>query len=141
MKSPIAIESTGFIEKNQRKNIYQFRHMVLQEYLAALYLYLQSSNLINVLHENNYRSCIPVIAGFRGIENGENTDLIAFFINKLREYTSTGKWKVLLPRSPAKTIVLNWLKSMVQNLVVGGKLILAENCGLLLAAFYEYQGI
>ena len=28
MKSPIAIESTGFIEKNQRKNIYQFRQEV-----------------------------------------------------------------------------------------------------------------
>ena len=140
VKSPIAIESTGFIEKNQRKNIYQFRHMVLQEYLAALYLYLKSSNLTKVFHENNYRSCIPIIAAFSGIENAENTEPIAFFINKLREYTSMGKWKMVLPRSPAKRIVLNWLTSMIRNLVVQHKLILDENCSLLLAAFYEYQG-
>ena len=138
MKSPIAIESTGLIEKNQRKNIYQFRHMVPQEYLAALYLYLKSSNLTKVFHESNYRSCIPIIAGLSGIENAENAEPIAFFISKLRAYT--GKWKLLLPRSPAKRIVLNWLKSMVQNLVVRHKLIVDDNCSLLFAAFYEYQG-
>ena len=141
IKSPIALQTTGFIEKNQRKNIYQFRHLVLQEYLTALYLYLKSSNLTKVLHENNYRSCIPIIAGFSGIENVENTDQIALFIKQLKEHSSCkGKWKLHLPRTPAKTIVLNWLKSIIENLVVQHKLILADNSRSLLAAFYEYQG-
>ena len=141
IKSPIALQTTGFIEKNQRKNVYQFRHLVLQEYLTALYLYLKSSNLTKVLHENKYRSCIPIIAGFSGIDNVENTDQIALFIKNLKDHIScTGKWKLHLPRTPAKTIVLNWLKSMIQNLVVRDKLILADNSRSLLGAFYEYQG-
>ena len=141
IKSPIALETTGFIVKNQRKNIYQFRHLVLQEYLAALYLYLKSSNLNNAFLENNYKSCIPIIAGFSGIDNVVNTDPIAFFINKLKEHSSsTGKWKRLVQRSPPKIIVVKWLKSVIQNLVVQHELILDENCGSLLTAFFEYQG-
>ena len=141
IKSPIALETTGFIVKNQRKNIYQFRHLVLQEYLAALYLYLKSSNLNKVFLENNYKSCIPIIAGFSGIDNVVKTDPIAFFINKLKEHSSsTGKWKRLVPRSPAKIIVVKWLQSVIQNLVVQHKLILDENCGSLFTAFFEYQG-
>ena len=141
IKSPIALQTTGFIVKNQRKNIYQFRHLVLQEYLTALYLYLKSTNLTKVLHESNYRSCIPIIAGFSGIETVDNTDLIALFIKKLKEHSSgNGKWKLHLKKTPAKTSVLNWLKSMIQNLVVQHKLILADNSRSLLAAFYEYQG-
>ena len=141
IKSPIALETTGFIVKNQRKNIYQFRHLVLQEYLAALYLYLKSSNLNKVFHENNYKSCIPIIAGFSGIDNVVKTDPIAIFINKLKEhYSSTGKWKRLIQRSPAKIIVVKWLTSVIQNLVVQHKLILDENCGSLLTAFFEYHG-
>ena len=66
-KFPVALESTGFIVKDHRSKIYQFRHLVLQEYFAALYMYLKS-DITQIFHEKNYRSCIPIISGFSGIE-------------------------------------------------------------------------
>ena len=149
-KFPIALETTGFIVKDQRSKIYQFRHLVLQEYFAALYMYLKS-DITQIFNENNYRSCIPIIAGFSGIEMVDNKDLIKLLIKNLREQScSKSKWEsfVSIFKSPAKTIaqpaniiVQNWLNSMFDELITGdGKLKLDENCSLLLSAFYECQG-
>ena len=57
---PIAFETTGFIVKDQRSEIYQFRHLVLQEYFSVLYMYLKS-DITQIFHENNYRSCLPYL--------------------------------------------------------------------------------
>ena len=147
-KFPIALETTGFIVKDQRSKIYQFRHLVLQEYFAALYMYLKS-DFTQIFHENNYRSCLPIIAGFSGIEIVDNEDPITLLIKKLREQ-SMCKWKWLLPLitslaktflNPAKTVVQNWLNSMFENMIINShKLKLDGNCSSLLAAFYECQG-
>ena len=144
-KFPIALESTGFIVKDQRSKIYQFRHLVLQEYFAALYMYLQS-DFTKIFHENNYRSCIPIISGFSGIEIVDNEDPITLLIKKLKVqgrpfFKKKLKWLLPRFRYPAKTIVQNWLNSMFEKLLTNGnKLKLDENCSLLLAAFFECQG-
>ena len=145
-KFPIALETTGFIVKDQRSNVYQFRHLVLQEYFAALYMYLKS-DITQIFHENNYRSCIPIISGFSGIEIVDNDDPITLLIKNLKHQSSSRKR--LIPRfrypgktivQPAKTVVQNWLNSMFEKLVHSGELKLDRDCSLLLAAFYECQG-
>ena len=148
-KFPIALETTGFIVKDQRSNVYQFRHLVLQEYFAALYMYLKS-DFTQIFHENNYRSCISIISGFSGIEIVDKEDPITLLIKQLKwQLSSMYKRKSLLPRfrypgktvaQPAKTVVQNWLNSMFEKLLTYGQLKLDENCSLLLAAFYECQG-
>ena len=144
-KFPIALETTGFIVKDQRSKIYQFRHLVLQEYFAALYMYLQSDCTKN-FHENNYRSCIPIISGFSGMEIVDNEeDPITLLIKKLKEHireSSKNKWKTIVkPAEKNKIVVQNWLNSRFENLIeYDKKLKLNENCSLLLAAFYECQG-
>ena len=118
---PIALETTGFIVKDQRSKIYQFRHLVLQEYFAALYMYIKS-DITQIFHEKNYRSCIPIISGFSGIETVDNEDPITLLITKLREQLfSKSKWESFLSIfksldktsvQPAKIIVQNGLNSM-----------------------------
>ena len=148
-KFPIALETTGFIVKDQRSKVYQFRHLVLQEYFAALYMYLKS-DITEIFHENNYRSCIPIISGFSGIEIVDNDDPITLLIKKLKEQSSSrNKLKRLIPIfrypsktivPPAKVVVQNWLNSTFEKLIHLGKLKLDEDCSILLTAFYECQG-
>ena len=147
-KFPIELETTGFIVKDQRSKIYQFRHLVLQEYFAALYMYLKS-DFTQVFHENNYRSCIPFIAGFSGIEIVDTNDPITLLIKKLKgQSSSRNKLKRLLPRfiyrartiaPPSKIVVQNWLNSEFEDLIYFNKMYLG-GASLLLAAFYECQG-
>ena len=147
---PIALETTGFIVKDQRSEIYQFRHLVLQEYFAALYMYLKS-DITQIFQENNYRSCIPIISGLSGIEIVDNDDTITLLIKNLkRQSSSRNKLKRLIPRfrypnksivQPAKIVIQNWLNSMFESLLSSENILkLDDNCSLLLAAFYECQG-
>ena len=101
-------------------------------------MYLKS-DITQIFHENNYRSCIPIIAGFSGIEIVDNEDPITLLIKKLKEQFSARASSK--NRSSAKIVVQNWLKSMFEKLLTyGNELKLDENCSLLLAAFYECQG-
>ena len=113
-------------------------------------MYLKS-DITQIFQENNYRSCIPIVAGFSGIEIVDTDDPITLLIKKLKEQLSSrNKPKRILPSfryragtrvQPAKIVVQNWLNSMFEKLLLNGnKLKLDGGCSLLLMAFYECQG-
>ena len=136
----IPLEETCFIVKDKIKSVYQFRHLVLQEYLAALHFYLISPNISKIFNEVNYLSCIPIIAGLSGIENVTDGDQIAWLVTKLKEY-STNTLKVKLRRffvkNNAKVIVQRWLEHMLGDQYNKyGQLVIGPNCSSLLASFY-----
>ena len=140
----IPLEETGFIVKDKIKNVYQFRHLVLQEYLAALHFYAVSPNISKIFNDVNYISCILIIAGLSGIENVKDGDPIACLVTKLIEHsTSTVNIKLrrFFARRNAKVIVEDWLERKFgdQNNVYG-KLVIDPSCSSLLASFYECQG-
>ena len=83
----IPLEETGFIVKDKVKSVYQFRHLVLQEYLAALHFYVMSPHISKVFDEINYVSCIPIIAGLNGIESMKDGDPIACLVRNLKEHS------------------------------------------------------
>ena len=140
----VPLEETGFIVKDQVKSVYQFRHLVLQEYLAALHFYVMSPHISKIFNEVNYISCIPIIAGLSGIENVTDGDPIAYFVTKLKEYsTHTVKVKLrrLFVKNNTKVIVQRWLERMLGHQYNdNGKLVIGPNCSSLLASFYECQG-
>ena len=140
----IPLEETGFIVKDKVKSVYQFRHLVLQEYLAALYFYVMSPHVSKIFDEVNYVSCIPIIAGLSGIENMKDGDPIARLVMKLKEHsTNTVKIKLrrFFVRRNAKVIVEDWLQRMLGDQYNDyGKLVIDPNCSSLLASFYECQG-
>ena len=149
----IPLEETGFIVKDKLKSVYQFRHLVLQEYLAALHFYVMSPHISQIFDEVNYVSCIPIIAGLIGIENvkvqytdcgNEVIDPIARLVRKLKEHsTNTVKIKLrrFFIRRNAKIIVENWIERMFGDQYNdNGKLVIDPNCSSLLASFYECQG-
>ena len=135
----IALEDTGFIVKDQRKNIFQFRHLVLQEYFAALYFYLGAGDLSKIFCNANYVNCIPIISGLSGMENGDSSDTIACFVKYLKTLSHHNKLERFFSRRSAKTIIQDWLKAQFQNLLLQDKLIINENSSSLLAAYYECQ--
>ena len=140
----IPLEETGFIVKDKVKSVYQFRHLVLQEYLAALHFYVMSPHISKIFDEVNYVSCIPIIAGLSGIENVKDGDPIACLVRKLKEHsTNTVKIKLrrFFVRRNAKVIVEDWLERMLGAQYNDyGKLVIDPNCSSLLASFYECQG-
>ena len=140
----IPLEETGFIVKDKIKSIYQFRHLVLQEYLAALHFYVISPNISKIFNEVNYSSCIPIIAGLSGIENVANGDPIACFIRKLKKYSSNTvkvKLRRFFVKNNTKEIVQRLLERMLGDLYNdNGELVIGPNCSSLLASFYECQG-
>ena len=140
----IPLEETGFIVKDKIKSVYQFRHLVLQEYLAALHFYIISPNISKIFNEVNYISCIPIIAGLSGIENVTDGDPIACLVRKLKEYSiNTVKVKLrrFFVKKNTKEIVQRWLQRMlVDQYDDNGKLVIGPNCSPLLESFYECQG-
>jgi len=83
LQCPIHLEQTGFIVKVRRDNlskaVYQFRHLILQEFLCAVYLNV--TKWINP-HVTNRElsSCIPTLFGIERILKDKNNELfIGFF--------------------------------------------------------------
>ena len=137
---PVALEETGFIVKDQRKNIYQFRHLVLQEYLAALHLYLNFPNLSKEFKKQNFLSCLPIIAGLYGINKMENKDPITCFISNLRQHIPTGRKIRLYIGINAKKCVRDWLCKNLRKQYMDGKLVIDGTCSSMLAGIYESRG-
>ena len=80
---PIHLEQTGFIVKYSRGNTdeskYQFRHLILQEFLCALYICV-TKNISPFLSNRELSSCTPTIHGIhRIIEEAQNEVYIKFY--------------------------------------------------------------
>ena len=69
------IEDTGFVVRccrdinDKQVVVYQFRHLVLQEFLCALYIHQRGISMSTVLKTKQFRSCLPVLAGLQGLSN------------------------------------------------------------------------
>ena len=80
------LEQTGFIVKQSvgihGAEVYQFRHLTMQEFLCSLYLYLTKD--VTIMNLRELSSCIPIILGMYHIVKGRsNKSLVAFYQNLL----------------------------------------------------------
>ena len=80
---PIHLEQTGFIVKYSRGNTdeskYQFRHLILQEFLCALYICV-TKNISPFISNRELSSCKPTIYGIhRIIEEAKNEVYKTFY--------------------------------------------------------------
>ena len=97
---PTKLEPTGFIVKYDcrgiDKPVYQFRHLVLQEFFCGLSLVVTKGLSLN-LKNRELSSCAPIIFG----ENENENDLFVSFFNKLLQIRSsrTGRFtkSVVMP--------------------------------------------
>ena len=83
----IPTEESGFITKKSdvRGNVYQFKHLVLHEFLSACYLVTKSEALIEeILGKNCLINVIPLIAGLQGmVIYSQSSNLIKSFTKSL----------------------------------------------------------
>eukprot|EP00111_Clytia_hemisphaerica_P021159 TCONS_00062324-protein len=86
LKCPIPLEETGFISKYQTSTFsevtFQFRHLILQEFLTALYLCV-TENFAPFQSNREFTSCRPTIVGIATmLKSGEN-ELFLLLFNEL----------------------------------------------------------
>ena len=86
-----ATEASGFIvytKKNDVEgNVYQFRHLVLQEFFSACYLFKEAESLpTRVLEGSEFLGVISIVAGLQGamIKNSKSTELVKSFAGSLK---------------------------------------------------------
>lgn len=144
---PIKIEESGFIVKycygDIKGTLYQFKHLVLQEFLAALYIYHQ-----NEFGKYNkkalFRNCIPLVAGLCGMYFKPKENLIRVLLTNLKSTSSSKQQKCLPLFSPLNTtdpkVIIEYIEAEFMRMVIGGRLLINETCGHLLACLYEYRG-
>ena len=80
---PYSLEQTGFIVKyprgNKGKPTYQFRHLIIQEFLCAMYLTI-TKDIGKYTSNRELSSCLPTIVDIhRLIENKENQLFVEFY--------------------------------------------------------------
>ena len=83
---PLHLEQTGFIVKfsrgNLQKPVYQFRHLVLQEFLCGLYLCI--TKFITPFRSNKeLTSCIPTIVGIQRMCKEQSNELFLELFSNL----------------------------------------------------------
>ena len=82
LKCPVHLEQTGFIVKYSRGNTkeskYQFRHLILQEFFCALYIFI-TKNISPFLTNRELSSCLPTIHGIQRIVAEEKNELYTDF--------------------------------------------------------------
>ncbi|XP_066931512.1 uncharacterized protein [Clytia hemisphaerica] len=88
LKCPVHLEQTGLIVKYSRGEItepvYQFKHLVLQEFLTGLYLCI-TKGISPYLTNRELSSCSPVIFGIQRMLRDNENKLFSKFFNKLTE--------------------------------------------------------
>ena len=96
VKCPVHLEQTGFLVKYSRGNTdeskYQFRHLVLQEFLCALYLCV-TKNISPFLSNCELPSCTPTIHGIhRIIGEAQNEVYIKFYCALTNTHENSTGW-------------------------------------------------
>ena len=64
------IENSGIIEKlegGEDGNIFQFTHLVLEEFLAALHIFIKDKRIGELHTLEHLRNCLPIVAGLEGL--------------------------------------------------------------------------
>ena len=88
VKCPVHLEQTGFIVKYSRgktdESKYQFRHLILQEFLCALYLCV-TKNISPFLSNRELSSCTPTIYGIYRIIKEEQNEVYTQFYRALED--------------------------------------------------------
>ena len=84
-------EASGFIVHTMKNdvegNVYQFRHLILQEFFSACYLVRKSEQLLqSVIGNDRFVNVIPIIAGLQGalLKNNKSSELVKCFAESLR---------------------------------------------------------
>eukprot|EP00111_Clytia_hemisphaerica_P019006 TCONS_00056198-protein len=90
LRCPIPLEETGFITKHRRSNstevTFQFRHLILHEYLTGLYISI-TQDITPFFENKELSSCKPTILGIqRMLKMDENELFLAFFKNLQTTY-------------------------------------------------------
>lgn len=136
------LENTGFIvkrETNVRGTFYQFRHLVLQEFLSALQFFLDNKSI-----EDNpeLEACFPIISGLWGILHRKEDQLLITFIDKLqRQKKST--WFYDLPVfHRSKLNIQNTLEKKIEKKLFKNtdEIEITGSSSNLLKAIFEYHG-
>ena len=109
----IPTEASGFIVKKSDvlRNVYQFKRLVLQEFLSACYLVTKSEALTEeILPKGHFINVIPLVAGLQGMMiDSQSSELIESF-TKLLNY-STEPVKL-----PATSLVISSIFNRTHNL-------------------------
>ena len=87
----VPTEASGFIAHTKRSyiegDVYQFKHLVLQEFFAACHLVGQDEPILqNALVNNKFFNVVPLVAGLQGglTENSNSSELVKCFARSLR---------------------------------------------------------
>ena len=74
LMSKVDVEMTGFIVESKGK--FQFRHLVLQEYFTALYIFL--SGKYYLLKRDEFKNCLHLVTGLKYLEKNANEKITKF---------------------------------------------------------------
>ena len=102
----VHLEKTGFIVKYSDNNTgqvkYQFRHLILQEFLCALYICV-TKDIAEYKGNTEQRSCIPTIHGIHKIQKSSQNEVYKKFFSALKERHSNrnSRWTEKI-KSPMK---------------------------------------
>jgi len=147
VQMPIRIEESGFIVKfcygDIKGTMYQFKHLVLQEFLAALYIY-QQNEFVKYNKKTAFRNCIPLVAGLCGLAFKPKENLIRILLTNLKSTSYSMKNHKCLPlfstvRTDPRAIV-EYIEVEFMKMAIGDQLVINETCSHLLACLYEYRG-
>jgi len=86
----VHLERTGFIIKytrNLRKAVYQFRHLILQEFLCALCIVITEKN--SYMEKPEFQTCLPSILGIRNLESETENELFQKLFSNLKSMNRT----------------------------------------------------
>ena len=87
LQCSVHLEQTGFIVKSNgkgalKKSVYQFKHLVLQEFLCSLYLSV-TKNIKPYLSNRELASCTPTLLGIDRLKNEQSILLFTTFFKNL----------------------------------------------------------
>ena len=110
IQCPIHLEQTGFIVKNSTgmlgSQVYQFKHLVFQEYLCALFLYL-AKGVSKYNTNRELKSCTPTIIGLHHLVKEKHNKLFTEFYGNLKNFHKQSKTKSLsaMMKAPYKHLI------------------------------------
>jgi len=145
-KCPVHLEQTGFIIKysggNVNTTIYQFRHLIMQEFFCGLYLCI-SKYLTPYMTNRELSSCMPTVLGIRRLLRERDNQLFMEFYESLSEYDrkTASLWTRLA--TPFRTwTYIKYFESfqrIPQDVIKGEKLVInsSPKCSEFMAFAYE----
>lgn len=146
---PIRIAETGFIVRHRygdtKGYMYQFKHLVLQEFLAGLHLFLGKHSNKKYAEVVALRNCIPIVAGLTGIKHQGRKNIFNILLQNLRRLNQLNQTTNLncfksLSFGSASDKMPKYLEIELKKKMGNGKLVLNDSCTNLLSSLYEYHG-